>query len=409
MDDGITNPEKTRHESRLIYFVVIALVIILGVGAWYIFIRGDKKDESQAPTSAETTQETTLPAPTIKNEEVLTGFSNIWDLVFPDSKTMMFSVRSGELRGASLDGKTQWSINKPKNIKAEGEGGLLGLALDKDFSTNKFAYMCYNATGTPLTVRVARFKLSDDFKAATDFTDIIKDIKSQGGRHSGCRLAMDKGGILWVGTGDSALGTNAQDPKSLAGKILRVDRDGKAAATGNQKDPYDTRIYSYGHRNVQGLVLFNNPAPNGALGYSAEHGSDKDDEINWLLPGNFGWNPDGANKTYSELAPMTDTEKYPNAVKAVWSSGDPTIAPSGMTILRSSKWKGWQGRIALAVLKDEHVLLLNISADGTVKGTDKILDSFGRIRAVAEGPDGNLYITTDNGGNGDKIIRVTPS
>ncbi len=404
-DDGITTPAKARRESRLVYFIAIGLLIVLGLAAWYISSRTEKPIP-KPPAATPRVHSDVVPV--LKTETLVEGYSNIWDSIFPDDDTLIFSVRGGELRGISLATKQQWLITKVANIRSDAEGGLLGLALDTDFANNKYAYMCYDATGTPLTVRVARFKLSDDFKTTSDFKDIISDIESQAGRHSGCRLAMDNNRVLWVGTGDSAIGTAAQNPKSLAGKVLRVDRNGKAAA-GNQKSPYDSRIYSYGHRNIQGLVLFDTPAANGAMGFNAEHGTDKNDEINWLLPGNFGYDPVVSTGGYNEIAPMTDTTKFPDAIKAVWSSGETTLAVSGLTILKSDIWKAWQDRVVMAVLKDTQVRLLDISADGTIKSEEKILDTFGRIRSVREGPDGSVYISTDNSGGKDKIIRVTPT
>lgn len=196
-----------------------------------------------------------------------------------------------------------------------------------------------------------------------------------------------------------------QNPKNLAGKILRVDREGKAAP-GNLGAPFDDRIYSYGHRNTQGIAFL--PSLRGdAVGYSAEHGSTIDDEINVLKKGNFGWDPDVA---YTERGvPMTDMQKFPDATEATWRSGSPTQAPSGMAVLSGEKWKGWNGALAVAMLKDQCLEIILLDEAGKVSKDLRILTEYGRLRDVEQAPDGTLYISTDNGGNKDKIIRVVPN
>jgi glucose/arabinose dehydrogenase len=326
---------------------------------------------------------------------------------FITDTVMIFDERAGRLHGYDITTKKEWSIGTVPNVLAEGEGGLLGLAKDYDFATNRTMYACYNAIGRK-SVRVTKFTLSADYKTASGFTDIITDIQSQAGRHSGCRMEMDKNGMLWIGTGDSAIGTAAQNQTSLAGKILRVDRNGKGVE-GNLKAPADTRIYNYGHRNIQGLVLFDKPLANGAVGLTAEHGPDKEDEINWLKPGNYGWNPNGTGGKYDESVPMTDLTKYPDAVPAIWNSGSSTIAVSGMSFLTSSRWSAWQGYLVVAALKGQQVRLIYITVAGKLVSQQEILKDFGRVRAVTEAPNGDLYLSTDNGNNSDKIIRVVPS
>jgi glucose/arabinose dehydrogenase len=223
------------------------------------------------------------------------------------------------------------------------------------------------------------------------------------GRHSGCQIEMDSTGSLWIGTGDAASEATPQDLNNLGGKILRITRDG-AGVEGNQTEG-DDRIYSFGHRNTQGLALQTSPADE-SFGFSAEHGSDRDDEINPLRPGNFGWQP---GQGYNEASPMTDTEAFPEAIKAIWSSGEPTIAVSGLTFLSGNQWKDWNGALAMGVLKDKQLRILLFADENRIaKEETRFLNEFGRIRAVVQGPDGNLYLSTDNG-SADQIIKVTPN
>ena len=283
---------------------------------------------------------------------------------------------------------------------ARGEGGLLGVAVDVEFEENRFIYVAYNINIDGSEVRVTRFELSEDL-VLDNALHIVEGLPAiESGRHSGTQLAMDQEGILWIGTGDSATANTPQDPESLGGKILRVTRDGEPAE-GNLEAPFDPRIFSYGHRNTQGLILFAEPV-DGVYGYSAEHGSWIDDEVNVLVQGNFGWDP---LPPYNEDVPMTDLDKFPDAIEAVWSSGERTIAVSGLTQLIGEQWGDFDGALVLGVQKDQHLRVLRI-AEGAVVGETLLYEKeFGRIRGVMMHSDGSLYFATDNGGD-DKIVRV---
>lgn len=315
------------------------------------------------------------------------------------NRTMLFTERSGNV-SVLINGQKKLLL-KPNDVAPRGEGGMLGLAVDPEFITNHFIYTCYS---TQNDIRVVRWQLRPDgYALGKRDKDIVTGIPTNvSGRHSGCRLGFGPDKNLWIGTGDAANENNPQNLTSLGGKILRVDRDGNAVADNNAPARADKRIYSWGHRNTQGIAFYDK-LTDGSYGVSIEHGSDRDDEVNALIRGNFGWAP-GAG--YDESANMTDLQRFPDAVKSIWSSGNPTIATSGAAFIRGSDWKSWQGRLAVGVLKDEHLMLIDIK-DGALVGTpQKLLDkAYGRLRAVRLGPDHALYITTDNGGN-DKIIRL---
>ena len=283
-----------------------------------------------------------------------------------------------------------------------GEGGMLGMTLDPEFTTNRYLYACFN---TADDIRIARFVVAADNQSLSQRTDILTGLPvNPSGRHSGCRPVFGPDGYLWVGTGDVARSEHPQSPTSLGGKILRITKDGEAAPD-NLGQGFDPRIYSYGHRNVQGLAFYDSPR-GGVIGYNAEHGSSRDDEINVLQKGNFGWAP---GPGYDESVEMTDLERFPDAVSAVWTSGDPTIAISGAAIIKGDKWKAWEGRLVVAVQKRMHVRLLDFDQTGQkLIGDDQILADYGRIRTLTMGNNQALYFTTDNGGGQDKIIKLTP-
>jgi glucose/arabinose dehydrogenase len=249
-----------------------------------------------------------------------------------------------------------------------------------------------------------RWTVDTGFTTLTNRTDIVTGapVNAVGelGRHSGCRPRFDAQARLWVGTGDAAVGTVPQSPTSLGGKVLRINRDGTGVA-GNPGGALDPRIFSYGHRNVQGIAF----RPSDGFGVTTEHGPDRADELNALVPGNFGWNPVPG---YNEGVPMTDLAEFPNAVRALWDTGPRTYALAGATFITGSQWHGWNGVLAIALLKDSKLLLLRLDQNGRPVGRGEAINNRGRLRTPVQGPDGALYITTDNGGNNDVILKVTP-
>ncbi|MGL5927992.1 MAG: PQQ-dependent sugar dehydrogenase, partial [Dermatophilaceae bacterium] len=228
------------------------------------------------------------------------------------------------------------------------------------------------------------------------------------GRHSGCRLRFGSDGRLYVATGDAAVGTTPQSLGSLGGKVLRVNWDGSVPSD----NPFVSRggaaryVWSYGHRNLQGLTL----RPGTSELWTAEHGPSRDDEVNWVVRGaNYGWDPVPG---YDESRPMTDLAKFPAARAAMWSSGAPTVATGGTAFLSAPEWGAWRGALAVALLKDQGVLLMRMNptlSPSRVVQTTRLpqAEGLGRIRTVQQGPDGALWLTTSNGTD-DRIVRVAP-
>ncbi|MFO0971275.1 MAG: PQQ-dependent sugar dehydrogenase [Candidatus Saccharimonadales bacterium] len=394
-----------RFSTRYIVLAVLMAGVVFAMVLVYVQGRVEKVSQKEQGAKPAITPAAKTPIePQLAPSEVLSGLSHPWDVVFLPDRTLLFNERGGQV-SKLVDGK-KVVIADIADVYAVGEGGLTGLALDAKFAANRYLYTCFNAqTASGLDVRLVRWKLSEDATSLTDRKDIVVGIPSnRSGRHSGCRVRSDAQGDLWVGTGDAAVASNPQSPSNLGGKILHVTRDGMPAG-GNLPAPFDPRIFSYGHRNVQGLVLFNEPQ-DGVYGYSVEHGTDRDDEINLLKSGNFGWAP---RVTYVESGiPMTDLTRFPDAISAIWSSGNPTIAPSGATLLKGEKWGTWTGAVAMAVLKGKHLRIMRFDESYKLIEEKVVLGDYGRIRSAAIDTDQDLYITTDNGSN-DKIIKVTPT
>jgi glucose/arabinose dehydrogenase len=344
--------------------------------------------------------------PRLTTRDVVTGRSHIWEIAWTPTGTMLWTERGGRIMKRTTGGTVSQVTADLSDLFASGETGLMGLAVDPQFRTNRRIYTCQGWTnGTARDVRVVPWVFDVAGTRLTRQAPIVSGLPSSSGRHGGCRLLFDGARRLYVGTGDAAIGTTPQDLTSGGGKILRVDPDTGAGVAGNpfasSANATTRRIFSFGHRNVQGLAI----RPVNATLWSAEHGPDRDDEVNRGVSGNFGWNPVPG---YDESVPMTDRAEFPNAVGARWSSGVPTVAPAGITWLSGERWGIWDDRLVVATLKGQSLLVLQPQENGAMTLTDRIFQgTFGRIRAARLGPDGDLYIGTSNG-SGDRIVRITP-
>lgn len=338
-------------------------------------------------------------APRLDVAVVADGLDHPWDVAQAPDGTLLFDERGGGFTAVLPDGTVQPVRADMDDLFARGETGLMGLVLDPGFDGNRRFYSCQGVTdgGAP-SIAVIAWTVSADWRTATRVADpLIGDIpaNASSGRHGGCRLRFTPDGALLIGTGDNAVGTNPQDRSSRAGKVLLAD-----PATG------EVAVWNYGHRNVQGLAV--RPGTNQIFG--VEQGTFRDDEVNLLRPGgNYGYDPDGADGSYDESVPMTDTS-IPGAVAAVWSSGRETIATCGGTFLDGARWGAYDGLMLLGVLKGEGVLALRLDAKGALVDQFRLPElegRYGRIRTVQQGTDGDLYVTTDNGSD-DEVLRVTP-
>ena len=345
-------------------------------------------------------------APKITVVEHVSGLNIPWDLAFAPDGTMLFTERRGRLKRRLANGTVGSVTADFSDLYVQGEAGLMAIVVDPGFASNRRFYTCQAHTGK--TVQVIAWTIDAAYASATRVSDpLVGDIPAAG-RHSGCRLRFGPLGYLWVATGDAAIGTVPQDLASLGGKVLRVDAATGAAAPDN---PFASRVYSYGHRNVQGLAL----RPGTSQMWSVEHGPDVDDEINVLSSrGNYGWDPvptESTDPSYNENVPMTDLVKYPEAVEAKWSSGDPTLATSGGIFLEGADWEEWEGRLAVAALAARSLRIFEFAADGTFVSEVVVpeLDGrWGRLRTPMLGPNGALYVTTSNGGSQDRILKIVP-
>ncbi len=358
-----------------------------------------------APTASSAAE---VAAPALAVSVVADGLNDVWDIaVLPDGRALV-TERDGRI--ALLSGTQAGATVTPvdadlADVYARGEGGLMGMVAHPDFATSRLFTTCqtHAAGGRPVDIRLVTWQLSADGRSATRVKDpLVGGLPiNPSGRHSGCRPTVGADGALLVGTGDTARGQFPQDRGSLGGKVLRVDLATGGPAPGNPF-PEAPLVLTYGHRNVQGVAI----QPGSGRVWTAEHGPTVDDEVNAIVPGaNYGWDPaqGGSRGGYDESVPMTDAERYPDARPAAWSSGRPVEATSGASFLPD-------GRLAVAALRGEKLLLMNVQGDrvADVAIPAELDGTYGRLRAVRTAPDGALLVSTSNGG-GDKVLRVSPS
>jgi glucose/arabinose dehydrogenase len=340
------------------------------------------------------------------------GLDIPWDVAFLPNGGMLYTEReTRRVVYRATNGKRRVVVDAPSSVWASGETGMMAVLPDRNFAETRTFLTGHGSTASRSPdVRVVRWRLGPGFGPAEIVRNVVTGLPATSGRHGGCRLRFGSEGALYIGTGDAADEDHAQDLTSGGGKVLRVrPGTGEGWPTNQWSDARNAmqrRVFTYGHRNVQGLAL----RADGRM-WSVEHGTYRDDEVNLLRNGgNYGWQA-GSGYDEGEAFPMTNHSLPGRQLNARWSSGNPTIAPSGATWLRGAKWGAWRGALAMAVLGSQELLILKFDADGKHVRTFKpaALDGdHGRLRSAVMGPDNNLYLTTSNDEGADRILRVVP-
>jgi glucose/arabinose dehydrogenase len=298
---------------------------------------------------------------------LVTGLEVPWGLAFlPDGNALVTERMSARLLRVAPDGGLT-PVGVVAGVQPRGEGGLLGVAVSPAFATDRSVFVAYTSVTDN---RVVRLRVAADGTIDGAAQQVIVSGIAKGGIHDGGGLAFGPDGLLYVGTGEAGRRGPAQDRGDLGGKILRVTPDG-APAPGN---PFGTAVYSYGHRNVQGLAF----APDGRL-YAAEFGQDRFDEINLITAGgNYGWpEAEGVAHRPGFTDPLV-----------TWPTDD--ASPSGLAAAGGALWA--------AALRGQRLWRVPLTGPGTLGTPEPLLTGqFGRLRAVAPTPDGAaLWVTTSN-------------
>ncbi len=353
--------------------------------------------------------------PTFNREVLMRGLQNPWDIAFAPDGTMFYTERSRGLSVRLANG-TARVIFRPADMVAGEQCGMLGVAVDPQFAVNRtvYAYMSSTAGGAADS-RIVAFTVDANYTSASGRRDILTGITYLASAHCGGRVRFGPDGNLYVTTGDTRQGRVPQSLTQLGAKVLRIDRDGNPATSNNTPAGGNPRIYAYGFRNVQGIDF----RPGTGIPYISEHGPGYTDEVTPLRAGgNGGWDPFCAAGTehgveycgYNGNTKMTDTVKFPNAMLPVWSDNGLSEGMGGNAFLKGSQWRDWDGALVVALMAGRRLEVLKLDPAGVVARNTPILNTLNvRLRTPVLGPDGALYVTTDNQANGDEIWRIVPN
>ena len=382
-----------------------------------------------------------------------------WDMAFLKDGTMFFtekckglSVRTpnGDVKKLLGVGGSSGFAKVKDDLFCDGQAGVQGVAIDPDFDSNRYVYLYSSSRGANRTYGgynniLMRMKVGSSMADVSDIVEIINDFgykpkKSNHpfggpGAHNGGRVRFGPDGFIYVAIGDNHSGEGPQSPTQLRGKILRVDRDGKAAAGNKPPAGFDARIFTYGHRNPQGIAF----RPGTGEVFVSENGPWHSDEVTKLENGgNGGWDPrDNVNgrpscpdgycgyspnqmgalppKERAAFMPMTDLKAYPNAMKPAWNNNGLSQGMCGSVFLVGKQWKEWEGRMAVGYAgigihgtpTGNRIDILDISKDGkSAKREELLWPTFaGRFRHVSLDHQGNLYVADEASG---MIYKVSP-
>ena len=369
--------------------IIVFLVFAVGLSASYAFTLPKEKKKNNS----------------FEVKVIAEGLEYPWGMVFLPNGDLLVTEREGRLRRVS-DRKLQEAAitGLPDNMYIEGQGGLLDVTIDPEFSDNNLIYFSYAGSGEGgAGTEVAKARLNGN--ALEDLEVIFKvQPKTQGQNHYGSRLLFDNDGLLYVTLGDrySFMG-EAQNITNHLGSIVRIKTDGSFPLDNPFFNSLKAKpeIYAYGVRNAQGIAL----RPSDGVIWYHEHGPRGGDELNILKAGaNYGWPAITYGIDYSGavISEKTDAPGMEQPV-VFW---DPSIAPSGMDFYTGDKFPEWKGDIFLGALAHRHLRRLKLEGDVVIEQEVLLKDRNERIRTVKSGPDGFLYVLTDS--YDGTILRLQP-
>ena len=342
----------------------------------------------------------------VDHQVITDGLEHPWSLAFLPDGGYLVTERPGRLRMIAADGRL---LAEPvaglPEIAARGQGGLLDVVLHPAFEQNRLVYISYNEPGRGgMGTAVARGRLEG--RSLLDVEVIFRlQPKSSRRLHFGSRLVFDRAGHLFITLGDRGERPRAQDLADHAGSVIRLHDDGSVP----QDNPFVgnptalPEIYSYGHRNIQGATLH----PRSGRLWTHEHGPQGGDEINLPEPGvNHGWPVITYGVNYGFGTPIGEGTHKPGMAQPLhfWT---PSIAPSGMAFYQGERFPRWNGDLFVGSLKFRLLVRLELE-DGKVVHEERMLeDELGRIRDVRLGPDGYLYLLTDD--DDGMLVRLVPA
>ena len=357
--------------------------------------------------AASVTDAPSIRATPVEVQRVVGDLAHPWGIAFLPDGSFLVTERPGRLTLVPAGATEAVPVDGVPAVYANGQGGLLDVAIDPSFASNRLVYLSYAEEGPGgAGTAVARGTLSiGEGEAALRNVETIfrQTPKVAGGRHFGARLMFAPDGTLFVGLGDRGRDAEAQDAGNTIGTLVRIHPDGRVPSD----NPFVGRsgvrpeIWSIGHRNIQGADI--DPATGRIV--TVEHGARGGDEINVPLAGrNYGWPVISYGRQYSG-APIGEGTAKAGLEQPVYY-WDPSIAPSGLVVYDGDLFPGWRGDIVVGALRAQRLVRLAFE-NGRVTGEEVLLDgAIGRIRDVEVAPDGSLYLLTDDA-NGS-VYRLTP-
>lgn len=340
--------------------------------------------------------------PLVSEELVVSGLQNPWGFDFLPDNSILVTEKAGKLFHFKNGKKTE--INGLPEVKVQGQGGLLDVTIHPKFSQNNFIYLSFaSPEGDGRGANTAIVRATLEGNSLKNVKVLYKASPNTGkGQHFGSRIIFDKEGYLYFSVGDRGnRDENPQDITRDCGKIYRLHDDGSIPKDNpfvNQANAKKA-IWSYGHRNPQGLTI--NPFTNEI--WEHEHGPRGGDELNIIEKGkNYGWPVITYGINYSGTS-ITDETSRPGMEQPIhyWV---PSIAPSGMAFITSDIYPGWRGNLLVGSLAFQYLERLELEKGTTVTYREKVLDGIGRVRSVKQGPDGFIYV----GVEGKGIYKLLP-
>lgn len=332
-----------------------------------------------------------LPDVELKSKIIVSGLSNPWEIVYGPDNFIWFTEKGGKISRLNPNNGEILPLLTIAEVRTNGEGGLLGMVLHPEFTANPYVYVAYDY-GTTYKAKIVRYTYANGILSSPQ---VLLDQIPAASIHNGCRLLIT-GGKLFITTGDAADTTTPQNTNSLSGKILRINLDGSIPSD----NPFpNNAVWSYGHRNPQGLVMA------GTKMLSSEHGPDTDDEINVIEKGrNYGW---PKIKGFCNESGEASFCTINNVIEPLinWT---PTIAPSGLSYYNSDYIPQFKNSLLLVLLKGSKLMQLKLD-DSQLKITgtkDFFVNTYGRLRGICQSPEGKIYICSSNGSN-DRIVEIS--
>jgi aldose sugar dehydrogenase len=340
-------------------------------------------------------------------ETVADGLDRPWSFAFLPEGVILVTEKAGALRTIGPGRALSEPVKGLPEIAAVGQGGLLDIALHPAFEQTRLVFLSFAEPreAGKVATSVMRGRLSEDLRRMADVRVIFRQQPAtEGGQHFGSRIVFDRSGALFITTGDrGSLRGLVQKPDNHIGKIIRITADGGIPPDNPKVEGWLPEIWSIGHRNQQGAAIH----PETGQFWTVEHGTKGGDELNTPTGGkNYGWPDVTYGREYSG-DPIGEGITDREGIEPPLHYWDPSIAPSGMAFYTSDRYPEWKGSLFVGALVQKHLARLVIKGGKVVK-EERLHEGRARIRDVRQGPDGYLYMLTDEPAPMGRIMRVTP-